>query len=260
MADPTHFESIFAACGRQISPDLKTITAKTLFERLGHLEKSFDVRHQKFCKQISLRRNSELHSGESPFSGMPPEAWEREYWGAVEIVLTMQGETLESWLGTEQSKTPAKIVEQAEEAIKWAVKNRVARCKEDFERTFQDPARRKQIVEESKKLIWNDYTWDGKTRELCPACSASGFLGGTLWNEEIIDSQPAEGGLDVHGEPYVYPPTETIEKTFTTEIFECPICKLRLYGVKEIEAAELPEDFSTEEEREREFFDDYNNE
>ena len=101
VADPTHTPSLFAACGRQLSADIKTITAKTLFERLGHIEKRFDMRHQKFCEQMALRRNAELHSGESPFSGMSAEAWEREFWGAVETVLAMQDETLDGWLGAE---------------------------------------------------------------------------------------------------------------------------------------------------------------
>src|SRR5258706_7746913 len=101
VADPNHYQSLFAACGRQLSPDIKTITAKTLFERLSHIEKSFDSRHQKFCEQMAIRRNAELHSGESPFSGMSAEIWEREFWGAIVIVLQMQDETLESWLGAE---------------------------------------------------------------------------------------------------------------------------------------------------------------
>jgi len=46
VADPTHYQSLFAACGHQLSPDLKTITAKTLFERLGHIDKAliYDTR------------------------------------------------------------------------------------------------------------------------------------------------------------------------------------------------------------------------
>src|SRR5258708_12350557 len=93
VADPGHYQSLFAACGRQLSPDIKTITAKTLFERLGHIEKSFDSRHQRFCEQIALRRNAELHSGESPFSGMAAEFWEREFWVASETLLSIHKKT-----------------------------------------------------------------------------------------------------------------------------------------------------------------------
>lgn len=90
VADPMHYQSLFAACGYQISPDIKTITAKTLFPRLGHVSRRFDFRVQSFCEQLSLRRNSEIHSGESPFSGMKAEAWEKKYWHAVEVILEIQ--------------------------------------------------------------------------------------------------------------------------------------------------------------------------
>jgi hypothetical protein len=259
VADPLHFQSLFAACGRQLSPDIKTITAKTLFERLSHLDKAFDSRHQKFCEQMAIRRNAELHSGESPFSGMSPGAWEREFWGAVETVLSIQDETLESWLGAEDSKTPTKIVEQAAQALDWAVKHRVTRCKEDFLKKYQDPKQRQAVVDGSEKLGWNDITWDGSSRCGCPACSSSGFVGGTLWNEEVVGTEPGGYGSDERGEDYGEPPTETVEKSYTIEVFECPICGLRLYGTKEIAAAELPEDFTEREEREMEFGEEYGN-
>ena len=259
VADPTHYPSLFAACGRQLSADIKTITAKTLFERLGHIEKRFDTRHQRFCEQMALRRNAELHSGESPFSGMSAEAWEREFWGAVETVLVMQNETLDGWLGVEGAKAPAKIIEQAEEALQWAVQNRVSRCKEDFEKKHQDPKQRQQTIEKSKSLTWNNFTWDGRDRATCPACLSSGFLGATLWDEEVIESEPGSSGVDDRGKWYGEPEMETVQKTFSVEEFYCPVCGLRLYGTKEIEAAELPQEFTIEEVREREFEQEYGN-
>lgn len=259
VADPTHFQSLFAACGRQLSPDMKTITAKTLFERLSHLEKAFDSRHQKFCEQMAIRRNAELHSGESPFSGMSPEAWEREFWGAVETVLSMQDETLESWLGAEDSKAPAKIIEQAAQALDWAVKHRLTRCKDDFLKKYQDPKLRQAKVDGSEKLLWNDLSWDGSSRRDCPSCGSSGFVGGALWNEEVVATEPGCYGTDDRGEDYDEPPMETVEKSYTIEVFECPVCGLHLYGTKEIAAAGLPEDFTERENREMEFGEEYGN-
>jgi len=260
VADPTHTESLFAACGRQLSPDIKTITASTLFKRLSHIEKAFDSRHQDFCIQMAFRRNAELHSGESPFSGMEADAWEREFWGAVETVLKMQSETLESWLGTEDSKTPATIIEQADEALQWAVKNRIARCKHDFEKKFQDPKQRQEAMKESHRTNLVRKRWDGTDRDSCPACSSLGFLGGALWDEEVIDSDTGSMGYTPDGEEYGDPPSETVEKTFTVEEFVCPVCDLRLYGIKEIVAADLPQAFSQREVREREFGPEYGNE
>ena len=251
VADPTHAPSLFSACGRQLSPDIRTITAKTLFERLSHIEKAFDTRHQRFCEQMALRRNAELHSGESPFSGMSAEAWEREFWGAVQIILEIQGETLESWLGAEVAKAPVKIIEHAEKALHWAVKHRIDRCKEDFEKKFQDPKLRQKTIQTSKDLVWHDQSWDGSQRTQCPACLSSGFLGGTVWHEEVVETD--NGWLEVsdQGEESWEWPSETVEITFSAEVFECPVCGIRLYGTKEVAAADLPEDFSETEVRER---------
>ena len=85
-------------------------------------------------------------------------------------------------------------------------------------------------------------------------------MGGTLWNEEIIASDAGSLGIDDGGEWYGDPPSETVEKTFTVEVFVCPVCGLSLYGTKEVAAAELPDEFSKEEVRERVFEEDYGNE
>ncbi|MFT7632349.1 MAG: hypothetical protein ACI87E_003401 [Mariniblastus sp.] len=259
VADPQHYQSVFAACGRQISSDTRTITAKTLYSRLGHLEKAFDKRHQEFCNQISIRRNSELHSGESPFSGMSAEAWEREFWGAAVTLLEMQGETLESWLGTEEAKAPAKIAEQAEKALEWGVKARVTRFKEDFEKSHQDPEIRKTTREDSIKLQSIDLNWDSSQRATCPACQSHGFLWGTLWGEEVVDTEDGWSGIDETGEVYEEWPMETVEKSFSVEAFWCPVCQLKLYGTKEIASAELPDEFTHTDVRELEYEPDYGN-
>jgi hypothetical protein len=265
IADPTHFQSMFAACGRHISTDIKTIAAKTLFERLTHIDKAFDIRHQKFCEQMALRRNAELHSGESPFSGMSPEIWEREYWGAVETVLRMQDETLETWLGAADANAPAKIIAEAAEALDWSVKHRIKRCKEDFENANRDPKRRSDIVEKSKLRVLihlpnkSLLQYDSHSRIACPACGSSGFLGGSLWHEEVSEEDEGSAYVDRDGELQVEPPTERVDKTFSIEEFLCPECSLRLFGTQEIAAGELPSEFEETEVREREFGPDYGN-
>lgn len=254
VADPTHYQSLFAACGRQLSPDTKTITAKTLFERLRHIEKGFDSRHQKFCEQMALRRNAELHSGESPFSGMSAEAWEREFWGAVETILRCQGESLESWLGTEGAKVPAQIIYKAAEAMEWAIKHRVARCKEDFEQKYKDAKKRAKAIKESKNFHWWDFpdrlqlSGDAYDDQECPACGGHGVSAGMLWNEELSEDQKPSD-----------PATEWVDREFIVEEFVCPVCQLHLFGAKEIDAAGLPEEFSRTEAREREFEPEYGN-
>lgn len=255
IADPTHYQSIFAACDRQISPDIKTISAKTLFERLGHLDKSFDTRYQKFCAQMALRRNSELHSGEAPFLGMSPDAWEREFWGSVETILNIQQEDLQSWLGTKDAKTPIKIIQQTSEALQWAVKNRISRSKEDFIKNFPNPKKRDQLIKASENYRSKDFSdeidlWnnDKFERHICPACSSKGFLMGVLWTEEVSSEIDPED-----------PTVELVDKIYTTEGFFCPNCHFKLSGTREIQSAELPEEFIETEERERVFEPEYGN-
>lgn len=253
VADPQHWQSLFAACGRQVSADIKTVGANTLFPRLGHIEKAFDSRHQKFCEQMALRRNAELHSGESPFSGMLAEAWENEYWGAVVAILEMQGESLESWLGAEDSKAPAQVLLQAEEAMKRAVTNRIARSKEDFEGKYKSLKKRDAAVEATKDLqpseVSSSFTsaYDEYERSECPACGSSGIVAGRLWSEDVAESQDDD------------PWSETVEAVYTAEEFVCPTCGLHLFGTKELDFAGLPDEFTTYSEREREFEPDYGN-
>lgn len=252
ITDPNHFQSLFAACGRVISADTKTITAKTLFARLSHLGKAFDKRHQTFCEQISLRRNAELHSGESPFSGMAPDAWEREFWSAAECILKMQDETLESWLGSEKAKAPKKVIAKAEAARKWEVKDRISRHKDDFESRFKDPKKREEAREKAENLGWRDIAKffktspEGELSVECPACECNAPISGVVWDEETIDSNDEwwEEKVRVH---------------YVSQEFHCPTCLLGLSDSDEILAAGLPPEFDHEEVREREFEPDYGN-
>lgn len=254
VADPTHYQSLFAACGHQISPDIKTITAKTLYPRLGHVSRRFDSRVQVFCEQLSLRRNLEIHSGESPFSGMKAESWEKRYWHAVEVILEIQRKGLEQWLGAEDAKAPQRILSDAKAAIQMAVQTRIAHAREDFEGAHKNKDERvKYIKEHECSRVYEhwkefDQNMEGFQLNDCPSCGAKGILGGVLWYEEISDESDAD-------DPFV----EYIEKTYSAEEFLCKVCGLHLVGSKEIEASPLTEEFYEKEEREREFEQDYGN-
>ncbi|MCP4456726.1 MAG: hypothetical protein GY816_01660, partial [Cytophagales bacterium] len=254
VADPTHYQSLFAACGRHISPDIKTITAKTLFQRLGHISKTFDSRIQQFCEQLALRRNAEIHSGESPFSGMKPEAWEKKYWYAVEILLSMQEMELEEWLGAEDSKSPKRILVDAEKAVHMAVKARITHTLEDFQSKHKSKTRREKLVEESKDIRpwehWKEFdiNIDGFESSECPCCTAQGIMGGVLWHEEVTDDFDEE-------DPFI----EWVEKTYAVEEFLCKVCGLHLSGTRELNATDISEEFVETDSREREFEPDYGN-
>jgi len=257
VVDPNHYQSLFAASGRIISNDIKTITAKTLYSRIGHLDKLFDKKHQTFCEQISLRRNAEIHSGESPFLGMKPEAWEREFWSAAKCILEIQSETLESWLGAKKAHAPVEIVAKAEDALSWAIKDRIHRRGADLNDSHKDPQKLKKAIEDSKLLLWQNHIKqfrdepDDCELTTCPACRAQGFLSGTVWHEEVREYDSID-----HEYQYFM---ERVVTVFGSQEFVCPTCKLKLYGTDELSVAGLPDEFEIEEEREREFEPDYGN-
>lgn len=126
VVDPTHWPSIFVAAGINVTTDVKTITAKTLFERLVHFVPRFDQVIQKFCQDIAERRNAELHSADLPFRTMRLDAWEARYWHACDTILSKMGSSLEHWLGATDAKAPRELLEEAAKALEAAVKLRVA--------------------------------------------------------------------------------------------------------------------------------------
>jgi hypothetical protein len=256
IANPTHQPSIFSACGIDLLPNVMTISAKTVFERIGHLEKAFDTRRQHFCDQMSLRRNSELHSGESPFSGMNSEVWEPEFWGVMVHFLAIQDRTLDDYLGREFAQGPADMVQGAKDALIAEVANRIDRARDDFLAKYRDPAKRQAVIDDPRENFWWHYARQFSTNvdayesRTCPACGAHAKVGGIKWNEEVV------GHADYDEEGYY----ESVDIMFIGEEFYCTVCDLKLIGVDEILAAGLQDYFIIHDVRERTFEDEYNNE
>ena len=252
IVDPNHYQSLFAASGINISSDIKTIGANTLFKRLGHLSPSFDENVKKFCDTISQRRNAELHSGEVPFQSMKLDTWERQYWHAARLILEMSESSLDEWLGADQAQAPKEIVEQAREATSHAVQIRLQYAANDFEK------QKKSIREEALALaeIKSAYNYQGlfslsgdlEWESICPVCSGKAFMSGMQYGEEIVETDLHEGAL-----------WEIVEKEFVAEEFHCPVCKLYLRSQAEIEAAGLVTEHTDADEREVEYEPDYGN-
>jgi len=254
IADPNHYQSMFAACGHPLSNNVKTITAKTLFERLSHISKSFDKRIQKFCEQLALKRNAEIHSGESPLSGISSEAWESKFWHAAYTILEIQNKKLEQWLGADEAHAPSQILLGAREAIAMMVKTRITHALEDFNSKHKSVKKREELIKDSKQFKpWGhqerfSFSVDNFKLHECPSCKGMGIIGGTQYDEEISEDQN-------HDDPF----TEYFDITYNSEEFVCLVCELHLQGFQEISVTDLPQEFYDTEEREREFEPDYGN-
>jgi hypothetical protein len=251
VVDPTHWQSIFVAAGINATTDVKTITAKTLFERLAHLVPRFDKTVQKFCQDIAERRNAELHSADLPFRAMRLDAWESRYWHACDTILHYMGSSLEKWLGAEDAKAPRQLLEEAAKALEAAVKLRVEAAKEQFsalkkaererlatEGELREPEHQAGLFKGSFDEIWT---------EICPACQCRAFMTGEQTGEDISEERDEDAIWEI------------VDREFVGEEFRCPTCELTLKGSDEIDAAGLNYIHQDQQEREMEYEPDYSN-
>jgi len=251
VVDPTHWQSLFAAAGITITTDVKTITAKTLFERLAHLVPRFDKSIQRFCLEISERRNAELHSAEVPFRPMRLEAWEARFWHACDTILTQMGSSIEQWVGASGAQAPRHLLQEARSALTSAIKLRIEAAKGQFEGLNKtERERRSQAANE--KLPWRSVElFKGAYDQIwtldCPACGCRACMTGDQSAEDFSENRDE------------YAIWEIVEREFTGEEFVCPACELSLTGNDEISAAGLDYLHNDRFEREMEYEPDYGN-
>lgn len=251
VVDPNHWQSMFVAAGINVTTDVKTITAKTLFERLAHLVPRFDKKIQKFCQDISERRNAELHSADLPFKTMRLDTWEARYWHACDTILHQMGSSLEQWLGAADAKSPRQLLDEAANALEAAVKLRVEAACERFE--AQKKAEKERLATEAAlrepqhQISLFRGRFDEIWTESCPACKCRAFMAGQQTGEDISEERD-EGAI-----------WEIVDREFVGEEFRCPTCDLSLMGSDEIEAAGLNYIHEDQQEREMEYEPDYGN-
>ena len=251
IADPQKADSIFAACGRPISTIEKTITGKTVFTRLKHLDKKFDDKTETFCNAIAMRRNEELHSGKAPFAAFLPDAWLPKYWETCSVILAMQDSSLQEWIGPDEAAGADLIVSKAITALEHAVSARIVAAKESFAKKHS-----RDTLEALRAIPWpfGRPTLGGQLEqdEQCPACGLTARLGFDQVAEELLEQTYTE---DDEPGPWL----DLVKVSYAAGEFACSACGLRLEGRNELAAADLPLDIEIEEEREPEWEADYGN-
>lgn len=254
VVDPTNPNSLLEACGINTDTRVKTIDANLVFARLKHTVPKFRTPNAETCLRISQRRNAELHSGLSAFSGIQADTWEGEFWSTAQIILISMNLQLHDWVGTD-SRIPLELANHFRDIKQRAASQRVIDAQQHFEQV--DGKKRKkieldQLRNNSRNLDWNiyskffRYSLDQHWKQECPACACTGFMGGDRVDEQVINQDHHSGYEDVE---IFYSPVE----------FYCPNCELHLEGYEEIEATNLEEDFIEEIEREIEYEPDYGN-
>lgn len=251
VVDPTHWQSLFVAAGIRVTTDVKTITAKTLFERLAHVLPRFDKEVQSFCMGIAERRNAELHSGDLPFRTMKLDAWEARYWHACDTILNALASSLEEWLGADDAKAPRALLDEASQALEAAVTLRLESARKRFgERKKPDreaAAVAAESMEPNRQHALFDNSFDEIWANKCPSCSCRAFMAGDQVGEDISEDRDEYGIWEI------------VDREFVGEEFRCPTCDLALVGTEEIEAAGLDSGHTDQQERQMDYEPDYGN-
>lgn len=251
VVDPMHWQSLFVAAGINITTDVKTITAKTLFERLTHLVPRFDKTVQKFCMDIAERRNAELHSADLPFRTMRLEAWEARYWHACDAILRHMLSSLEDWLGAADAAAPRQLLDEAAAALVAATELRVQAARQGFMELKKSERERlhaeAELLDPQQQGALFPNRYDEVWAAACPACGCRAFATGE------------QTGEDITKEPDEYAMWEIVDREFVAEEFKCPTCDLSLSGSEELEAAGLDTLYEDRQEREMEYEPDYGN-
>ena len=255
VADPQSYISLFAAAGINIDTDIKTIIAKTVFERLTHVsaqgKKRFDTNTAKFCQDMALKRNAELHSGEVPFDAMPLSSWEGRYWYTAEIILELNSQTLERWLGANAARASRMVLDEYVNAITEAAKIRIETAGLNFKTLPK--AKQKEVLDCAETIQeWEisrifKHSLDDAWPVRCPVCNSKAFMAGTKIAEEVCREQDYLSDQ------------ELVDVTYSGEVFMCPTCGLELKSTAEIEVAGLCTEHAEVVEREREYEPDYGN-
>jgi hypothetical protein len=258
VADPSKFPSLLAACGRQTTTDPRSITAGTVFERLHHISQQFDDSMRRFCLVMAERRNSELHSGETPLQGVDHRSWVPQFWKVADVLLREQNRSFDDWVGMEEASRARAILADSAELLRQSVLARIGRRKAEYDtRCPLGSAERLDAAGRAaaRPLPSRYYSIADAEEEIkCPACSSKAWLFGFEWEEQVID-RVVEGSS-----PFDFDCYDIVRTTFGAEEFRCVECGLTLEGRDELEIVGLPLVFEREDVREPQYEPEYGNE
>jgi hypothetical protein len=230
--------SLRAVCRDSASHPARTISGRPLYQRLRHLFREFDARRALFCERLSVWRYSLLSGADATvLPGVAPH-WERDFWYAADVLLTLQRRSFRCWLGDNHARAAERVLHRMQTTVKRDVERRTAECRASFERKYTDLQKRREAMEISRDVRW----WqarrfffvdlDGMEIWPCPSCWAQGVLAGTLWSGEAVTSDAVAENSAAE-----------VEKLYLVEEFFCPVCRLHFLGADEIKAAGIAIEF-----------------
>ncbi len=222
LADPTHWHHLYFALGHlphatKFVP--KSVSTKAVLERLKDILPSFNSSREGFAIAHIARRNEELHSGNTPFHGLPTSKWLPAFYDVCEVLLQSMDKDLEYLLGAQEAEIARKLISAAQDQAARSVEATVNAHHAAF---FAN------TVEEQQQLKAQAGVWATRHtghRVKCPACESAALVGG-----EAI----AAPTLYLDEDSYI------IEKQqYLPSRFECVACGLKISDFSQLIAAGL---------------------
>ena len=196
----------------------KSIAITEVLSRLGTILPEFAKELENFCVIHTGNRNSELHSGDTPFDGVKSSSWLPSFYRSCDILIASTDGTLEELLGDEQAAAARKQIVAAKDVAAKAVAGIV----KAHETVWAGKTGKERDKLTAQATVWAT-RHDGHVGE-CPACKAKALM---------------------LGEP-IAAPKKTIENDLITETqlflpsrFECVACGMKISGLSQLSACGL---------------------
>lgn len=240
LADPREGENILYVFGYHKKPLYNPISipTKTVLERCEVVVANFTDSEKAFCKDITIRRNEELHSGGLGFDSYPTNKWLSKYFKVLKILLEFQKKSLEDFLGIDEADAAEEMIAEREATLEKSIRDRISKHKKFFDNL--ELIMKDERVEKSK--LEKSFAIRHYRKDLtCPACGNLGMLGGKL----ISVSESIAGDSEIIQNLNVLP-----------TYFKCFCCNLELNNHAELDVVELGGQYKMEEIYDpREYFD-----
>jgi hypothetical protein len=230
LADPGEAgDNLFYAFGYEVKSP-KSIAARTVFVRCQKIVANFTEAEFKDCIALVHLRNEEVHTGGLPFEAFPTEAWLPGFFRACEILLASLAKTLDDLVGPEEAAAARQMLVEVDQQLQNQIKERVGRAANEFA-ALDEPEKEDRRAHAKRLSSWTSVP-SNKQRRPCPACGSTAIVTG----EEIK-----------LGEAKLIEGTIVQEHVLLATQFECSACNLALQDHRELQAAGMGGQFSTEE-------------
>lgn len=201
----------------------------SIYKRMHQLIPDFLDYHMFFCEYFSHIRNEEIHTGYSPISDLAYEKWLPLYYTIADILCKHLGRQLSDLIGENNLEKANQLIKQHEIEINGFVSEKINNSKLSFleksKEKQEELTTRTKVFVQSKLATDTSYT-------ICPSCDSFALLKGI----QINQFSPSHDGK------HFFSSTK-----YKTQKLECIACGLRLNNEKEIQLANIEENFINEE-------------